>query len=318
MRHLLRIALSATTILACGLFAHAGKPLQLLADPHFERGFALSRISPGIVEPNPDTLRFSPCNLPPKWLLCQWATQHSLKGAKLTRTAEGLTFRNEAKRVSLNPADGTLTLEIMAGREYRGPRRNASEPWVHLLIEQSIDSGFHLSDFATITVGFSLRLLYCTSFMTADMFNPGLHTAQSPFYLFLRNTNPASTDHGKCLWFGIPSFDRRDRQLPGEAALSWDVGTGMYIYALPPRDVWGNINFNDHQWHNCLIDLKPRLEQALADMRSHDLFTHSSPDDFSITSMNFGWEIPGIFDAAVQIRDLSIAGTPTKAAAYRH
>ena len=307
MRLQLRFAI-VTILLLCTGLCQAQKARQLLIDPQFSRGFALSRIWADKIVPNPDTLRFTSSNEPPKWLLAQWATNHSLQGARLTRTAEGLTFRNEAKRVSLNPADGTLTLEIMAGREYHGPRRSASEPWVHLLIEQSMDSGFRIADFAGITVGFSLRLLYCTSFMSGDMFNPGLHTAQSPFYLFLRNTNPNSPDHNKCLWFGIPSYDWRDKRLTDEAAISWDVGTNMYIYAMPPRTVWGDILFTDHQWHTCNIDLKPCLEKAIADMRSHNQFLHSTPDDFSIASMNFGWEIPGIFDAAVQIKNLSIAG----------
>ena len=30
------------------------------------------------------------------------------------------------------------------------------------------------------------------------------------------------------------------------------------------------------------------------------------PEDLELTGMNFGWEVPGTFDAGLQIRNLSI------------
>ena len=38
------------------------------------------------------------------------------------------------------------------------------------------------------------------------------------------------------------------------------------------------------------------------------LFAHTRPEDLQIEEMNFGWETPGTFDCAVQIRGLSLRG----------
>jgi hypothetical protein len=50
------------------------------------------------------------------------------------------------------------------------------------------------------------------------------------------------------------------------------------------------------------------LRQALEHLRGRGLFAHTRPEDLQIEEMNFGWETPGTFDCAVQIRGLSLRG----------
>ena len=100
----------------------------------------------------------------------------------------------------------------------------------------------------------------------------------------MRNTNPRSPDYGLSLWVGVPSFDYRYERLSDEEYVQWDIGTATYIYAIPPRSLWGDVSA----------------------MQAKGQFVHTMPEDLELTGMNFGWEVPGTFDAGLQIRNLSI------------
>ena len=128
----------------------------------------------------------------------------------------------------------------------------------------------------------------------------------------LRNANPASSDYGSLLWFGVPSFDYRDKKLADTPHVSWDIGTSTYIYQLPPRSVWGDILFTDHQWHTCKVDIIAMMQKAITFLQQQNLFKNTTIKDLQVTHMNFGWECPGTFDAAVQVKKFSLKGRPIK------
>ncbi|MCX6887778.1 MAG: hypothetical protein NTX27_22390, partial [Verrucomicrobia bacterium] len=61
------------------------------------------------------------------------------------------------------------------------------------------------------------------------------------------------------------------------------------------------------EWITIDKDLRPLFLEALQTAwqrgflnESHDLA------DYGLTGMNMGWEVPGLFDVAVQVRDLSL------------
>ena len=41
-------------------------------------------------------------------------------------------------------------------------------------------------------------------------------------------------------------------------------------------------------------------------MQEKGTFTHTVPADLVLTGMNFGWEVPGTFDAGLMVRNMSI------------
>ena len=151
-----------------------------------------------------------------------------------------------------------------------------------------------------------LRIEHCERRMSDEQYDESLHTAQSPFYFFMRNTNPRSPDYGLSLWVGVPSFDYRYERLSDEEYVQWDIGTATYIYAIPPRSIWGDVSFHDGEWHSARLDLLPLIRRGVAAMQAKGQFVHTMPEDLELTGMNFGWEVPGTFDAGLQIRNLSI------------
>ena len=139
-----------------------------------------------------------------------------------------------------------------------------------------------------------------------EAFDETLHTAQAPFYLMVRNRNKDSKDYGLGLWVGIPTFDYRYQRLADEETVHWDVGTATYIYTIPPRTVWGDVNLGDGKWHKADKDILPMVQRAVEAMREKGSFTDSRWEDLAITGMNFGWEIPGTFDAELKVRGMSL------------
>ena len=283
---------------------------ELIADARFERGVALSPLWPQIVQQGggfsltcTDTLRFEPSAETPIWQLCQWSSRYDLAGTEAVAKGGEVAFSNEGKRVALS-RDGVLTLGLTTSREYDHPRR-ADEAWIHLLVQQDFDSAPRIADIEGLHFGMELRIDHCHNRM-GEAFDETLHTAQAPFYLMVRNLNPQSEDYNLGLWVGIPTFDYRYKQLADTETVHWDVGTATYIYTIPPRGVWGNVNLGDGEWHRADKDILPMVRRAVEAMRERGCFMHSEPADLAITGMNFGWEIPGTFDAALQMRGMSL------------
>ena len=51
----------------------------------------------------------------------------------------------------------------------------------------------------------------------------------------------------------------------------------------------------------------PKTQAALLEaMQEKGVFTHTVPKDLVLTGMNFGWEVPGTFDAGLEVRNMSI------------
>lgn len=278
---------------------------ELISDKQFERGFALTPISPievqqggGFECTSVDTLRFTPSQQPPVWQMAQWWSRHNLAGAELH---DGC-FSNTAKSVSLRR--GVLRLECKCSEEYES-HRTGSEQWVHLLIQQQIANSPLLSHVEALHLNMEVRLDYCENKM-GDAFNPAIHTAHAPFYFHLRNVNPLSKDYMKMLWVGFMSFDYRYEQLQREESVHWDVGTSSYIYTIPAMSIWGDVAFQDNRWHKADVDVLPHLARALDAMHEQDKLTDSTLGDMRIEEINFGWESPGTFDSAIELRGLSL------------
>lgn len=283
---------------------------ELIADAAFERGVALSPLWPSIVQQGggfsrtcTDTLQFVESDLTPIWQLCQWSSRYDLAATEPTDLGGEVAFANEGKRVALSE-DGVLTLGLTTSHEYDHPRR-ADEPWIHLLVQQNFASAPRVGAVQALHFAMDVRIDHCHNRM-GEAFDEALHTAQAPFYLMVRNVNPQSEEYGLGLWVGIPTYDYRYKQLSDKETVHWDVGTATYIYTIPPHSIWGDTDFSDGEWHSARKDIRPMLIRAIEAMREKGSFTASSFDELAITGMNFGWEIPGTFDAALQMRGLSL------------
>ena len=288
------------------------KEWEAFGDRAFEKGFALTPLDPQIVQQNGgfektcvDTLYFKKTGTIPIWKMAQWYSKYDL-GHTLPEKDEigNITYANPGKKVIWNP-DGSLHLELNASQEYEKPRK-ANEAWPHLLIEQDFIRHPNIGKARQLMFSIELKLEKCERKMPDSEYNPEIHTAQSPFYFVLKNANPQSKDFNPFIWLGIPSFDYRYPQMNNTSTISWDLGTSTYIYNVPQLPVWGNISFEDKQWHQAKTDVLPLIKEAIEKMRAKGYFKDTAWDDLEICGMNFGWEIPGTFDAAISVKNLSL------------
>lgn len=315
----IRVGMVILAVLNLGLVARAGEGQALFADPQFRRGFLLSYPSSSKGRAVEAVLSLGDANNIPAWRLCQWATKYSLATAPCTRGPAGdLFYENEGKKVVIGGPDSPnrdLILEVCGGAEYGGKARRPGESWPHLLIEQDAVLIRPLDELDAVRFTVSLRLLHCTSRMPPEKVDPGLHAAQFQMFFIVKNICPSSPDHDDFYWFGVPFFDNRHDVPP--AYMARDGGksdaTGKFIYTVAGQRV-GVAPLKTGQWLALDVDLLPLIRSGLQEAVNRKYLSDAAPHHYAVANMNLGWEIPGVFDAAIQLRNLRISLKPSESA----
>jgi hypothetical protein len=289
---------------------NAIKSESLFLDTHFRRGFLLSYPSSkqGVAI---EAILDDDLSDRPIWKLCQWGTRHSLANAPCIRHANGdVSYGNKAKRISVgaqNSDNRDLVLEIMGSAEYGGQVRKYGESWPHLLVEQKARKIYTLDQLVGLDLTLKMKLLYFENHMKRDVQNPALHAAQFQMFLIVKNVNEKSINTGGYFWFGVPFYDNRYDIPPSYKAR--DSGkadaTGRFIYTIAGKYITAKLLKVD-EWIEIDIDLLPYIKEGLQETVARGYFTDPNPSHYAVTGMNMGWELPGTFDVAVQVRNLEI------------
>ncbi len=308
----IRICVVILAVLNLGLVARAGEGQALFADWQFRQGFLLSYPSSSKGRAVEAVLSLGDPNNAPAWRLCQWATKYSLAGVPCTHGPAGdLSYENEGKKVVVGGPDSPdrdLILDVRGGVEYGVKARRAGQGWPHLLIEQDAVVIRPLDELDAVHFTVSLRLLHCTNRIPLDQYDPGLHAAQFQMFFIVKNIDPNSPDYRDFFWFGVPFFDNRHDIPP--AYMAKDGGksdaTGKFIYTVAGQRV-GVTPLKTGQWLALDVDLLPLIRTGLQEAVNRKYLTDADPHHYAVANMNLGWEIPGAFDAAIQLRNLRIA-----------
>jgi dienelactone hydrolase len=299
-----------STVLALLLLTEAAQSAperELIRDPGFRRGFTVLQPQPGKRVPY-GVLHGHQTASPPVWDLDQWSSKHPLAIAAPESLADGsLRYSNVAKTVILGAAgagQGDLGLAVRANVEYGARARKSGEPWVHLLVEQSIANPPSLAELSAARLHVEARLKASERRAMPD-YSPGLHAAQFQIFFSVQNLNRQSPGFGKYLWFGIPLYDDRHHVAPSHKAQDTG-GTSMFIYT-PSGDVFSAQSAHEREWLTIDRDLLPLMREGLEYAWRHNFLKESQAlADYRIAGMNIGWEVPGTFDVDLGIRRLSL------------
>ena len=189
--------------------------------------------------------------------------------------------------------------------EYGTRARRKGENWPHLLVSQRFPEPPRLPDLAEARFTISVRLRESRLHETPD-YTPRLHAAQFQVFFNIQNLTRGSPGYGDFLYFGIPLYDNRHR-VP--KAFHNPDQVGKFIYT-PPGETYTHESVAEGEWVTVDRDLLPLMHQALeAGWERGFLKGSRQLDDYRISAMNLGWEMPGILDAAMQVRDLSLLVT---------
>jgi hypothetical protein len=280
---------------------------ELIRDPHFRTGFHL-------IEPKPGQrvvygrLAGAAGDAEPAWDLDQWSSRFPVAAEPPALPKPGVRrWSNAGKTVTCGEAGTTeadLSLAVNALAEYEHRARKSGEPWVHLLVEQKFAEAPSLAALTSARLRLQARLLRSELHRTDD-FSPGLHAAQFQMFLMLQNRNRESPGFGRLVWFGIPLYDDRSR-FPKEHKAEDTGGTAMFIFT-PGGEVFTDCSAHDRGWIRVDKELRPLLLEALKTAWQTG-FLRESRDraDYRVAGMNLGWEVPGLFDVEMQVRDLSL------------
>lgn len=285
------------------------KPIPLFADMQFQQGFNLSAIDSSQGRAVEAVLNWGEAKNKPVWRLCQWGTKFSLAKAECEKQNGDRVYRNEAKKVLVGSADSEnrdLILEIDGREEYGDRPRRSGEAWPHLLVEQDAAAVHPLSELQELRLKIQLRLLSFQDFLQ-DQFDAGLHAAQFQLFLIIKNIQPDSKDYNDFFWFGVPFFDNRHDIPP--AYMARDAGkndaTGKFIYTIDGKTV-NTTPMKQKQWITVDCDLLPHIQEGLKQAAAKGYLHDSDPQHYAAVNMNMGWEIPGTYDASIQVKDFDL------------
>ncbi|MBO9591899.1 MAG: hypothetical protein J7599_03255 [Niabella sp.] len=288
--------------------------VSLFADPQFETGLYLKGDVSGAPSAGESLYPFGKKGTKPAWELAEWASKYLLHQNEMTDNNGEKRYENRGKLLTLVREGNTtkIRMDVKATAEYDHPRKSG-EAWPHLLLEQAFAVKPFLKYTDKLILTFEGRLVNAVSAMPAGSFNPDLHTAQFQLFITLQNLNPQSPSYGELVWFGVPFYDYRHRQLQVYAAQDIGKGdaTGMFIYSLGTTDYMQG-SFHDGNWVKVEKDLKPLMVKAVNLAKERGYLKGATLDDIRIGGMNIGWEVPGTFDAGFEFRGFDLKYLPLK------
>ena len=278
---------------------------ELILDPHFQNGFYFLEAAPGKRVVYAEVNGFAAAK--PVWDLAQWSSRFPLSPGNRFETGQTLGWSNVAKIVTVRKSGGAssdLSLGVNAGAEYEHPRTSASTPWVHLLVQQDLTNPPSLAELGSCRFHLEARLKRSVLADT-NGYSPALHAAQYLVYLTIANVNPKSSGYHDCFWFGIPIYDNRSVMVPAYEAR--DFGQTKLFIFTPGSDNFSHQSTHDGQWVTFERDLLPLWREGLEHAWSKGFFkARPEPADFRPLGIFIGWEVPGMFDAELEIRGLSL------------
>ena len=266
----------------------------------------------------------------PKWILAQWGCTHDLRDETqytFNRNGNVMTYDDGGKYMRIDTDKvGEITLGIKGSEEYTRDengnireRTDVTEKWPHILISQDIGHPIEATAEALFWE-LTYTVTKCESLVDRSIYplDPNLNAAQFQWFVTLYDNNPDSKTYNHGMWFGFSMFDTRNLNDTPGGYYAYDGGkedsTGAYIYmfslsqaksfkqnvvdSLPSSVIGKKVTLK--------VDILPFLKNALKMASQAGALTGAEWTKLRIGSMNIGWEIPGNYDAEVEISGLNM------------
>ncbi len=278
---------------------------ELVRDGHFQKGFHLLEPKPGKRVVYGEIAGLQPGA--PVWDLAQWSSRFPLEPTNCFSSGDGQVCSNSAKEIIIGKLGGPaadLSLGVNAATEYPHARQSASEPWVHLLVQQDLVDPPALGSVTACDFHVEARLKRSHLVSTND-YSPSRHAAQFLVYLTVANRNPKAAGYQECFWFGIPIYDNRERMVSAYEAR--DFGDTRLFIFTHGSDSFSAKSTHDGEWVTFDRGLLPLIGQGLEHARAKGFIKGpSNLADYRPLGIFIGWEVPGMFEVDLQIRNLSL------------
>ncbi len=295
------------------------RPNELIADRRFRRGFIPLDQDTGQPE---GSMPSGLCPGDPIWDIAQWDSLGDLSQATRQTLASGaIRWENQYGRITVGlfqTEEADLAMAVWAYQEYGGQYHTPTpdRKWVHLLAEQRISPPGvtrpgcpPLSSLASLDFYLVAKLLQDDPHYQAG-YDSSKHAAQFLIYFTVQNLNQNSPGFGDYLWFGITPYDDRYDIVPlyVQGDLGGEMGTGKLIYNLGGEPFLTEGLTAGGPAQVFAKDILPDIRQALLVAWDRGYLPDSHVlSDYRIGGMNIGWEVPGLNDVEMLVRDLSLS-----------
>jgi hypothetical protein len=300
----------ASSALACAM--------DLIADPGFRRGFVAK--SPSGKE---QQLVQWDRTEPAIWGTAQHFSKSSFTDLdRYTFHANGCSFHDDYQSLIVHPQDGDadIVFGVNGLREFGGVCREKGAPWPHQYVQQHIsnrrghlgEASPRLSDMERLDLTIRVRLLYDHQ-NRGPQYDPHLHAAHFLLFFTVQNLNPQSKGYGDYYWFNVALYDSRYKvtsllvmqdkgspQKTGTEKLMYDVGIAPFTSAVVADGHWVTVQ------GDLLAHLHAGLQEAWK--RGYLADSHAA-SDYRIGLVCLGWEVTGLNDVAIAVKDLHVVAT---------
>ncbi len=260
----------------------------------------------------------------PSWTFAQWHSRYDLrnyeslkytnKGAAFTLSSYGANGSDgnyiPAKILKVDTANPSIYMELNAELEFDKPKEDG-EGWPHTLLSQDFSGDLvHVSEQKELKAHMEYQVTKFVDRMNGQA-DEAKHCAQLVWYVTLQNRNPDSAGFGQYIWFGFNLWDNRHSGgvCPEYAAqdLGKEDATKAFIYQ-PASTVFFEEERMPTVGEQTKIefDFLPTAKQAFELAKSRGYLPQTNWEDIYIGSMNFGWEVTGIYNVGVQIDTVGI------------
>lgn len=288
--------------------------VQIIDDKSFAKGFHLMGINPDLDERKIfrflDYEKTNKEEKDPTWYMAQWWTKYNFTNARESYQDGMYIYENESRVVKVNPAKGYLYTELNAGVEYDTPRKH-NESWPHILIEQFFSEEVYLKDVEKIIAKLKVKIIKVENKMSDEEYDENNHTAQLCWYFTLNNNPPEGKEDsgiiGDYLWFGIPIYDYRYPTIQKSAIIDsgFEGSTNKMIYSMS-NDIYLPTPLEFNKEYSIEVDIMPYIKDAYEYAQKHNALVDVKMKNLMFRYMNFGWELPGTFNVASEIKGLDV------------
>lgn len=301
---LLACLLTGPLLALCEAAQEESEMTNMLFDPTFEEGAT-------IYSPSKPMRMVGKLDLgkgdasQPRWLLTQWHSRSNIRTIPLVVRDGSYVYENEYKTVARDP-DGTLTLRVNGGEEYERVRESLLDAWVHLYFEQRYTEPYPIGDAEKMRFAIDFSVPYFHDATPEGQLNPNVHAVIAMFYIILTDMNEDSPSAGNYINFCIMLYDNRTPITPEMTHV--DTGqnpvdaTDMIVYTMD-SSVYAGPVVADGAWHSVDFDPLPYFKHALERAQADGCMVGTRFEDLSVTSTFFGFEVPGMMDCEIKVRD---------------
>lgn len=288
--------------------------VELLSDVNYTQGFSVIPacfVDPDACTRGPQFRLYNPFSSEPiknaTWQMAQWDSHSNISTEGIfvdDGKSKGMQWSSEDKTFVLFQ-DNRLQISVNGYHEYQGKYRTPDEPWVALLLQQSIgksSGAISLDQVTELRWNFNIQLLYMNQHIQPG-YNPNIHAGQFLVYLAIQNLVPSDPDYGKYFWLGICLYDDRFPMSP--LYINGDKGTGSLIYQ-PAYSNFANVSVQSQTVIHINGDMMPFVRLGLEAAVQRGFLNSTDPSKYYVGGMNIGWEVTGLNNGTIEIGNFSL------------